>query len=160
MKKFSTILLLIFVALSAFSQNNPSHKQHGVSPRVRMEEFRQQVQNYITKEAQLTEQEAKVFFPIYTEYKDAQRKLHMQIIKLKKDAPTSGNEKEFQTQLLEMAKLNAEMAGLDSIYYKKIFKLIPAEKFYKILIIEDRVSRRILQNYNRGPEQKKGPNRR
>ena len=66
MKKFSTILLLIFVALSAFSQNNPAHKQQCVSPRVRMEEFRQQVQNYITKEAQLTEQEAKMFFPIYT----------------------------------------------------------------------------------------------
>lgn len=155
MKKFFALFLTLFVTLSAFSQNAPMRKQSGPSPRVKKEEFRQQMQRFIVKEAQLTEQEANVFFPVYSEYKDAQRKLHMQIIKLKKDAPSSGSEDEFQKLLLEMAKLNAEMAGLDSVYYKKIFKLISAEKFYKILAIEDRISRRILQNYNRGPEPKR-----
>ena len=43
----------------------------------------------------------------------------------------------------------AEMAGLDSIYYKKICKAISAEKFFKILNIEDRMHRKMLQNYNK-----------
>ena len=37
------------------------------------QEFRQRMQGFITKEANLTEEEAKAFFPIYNEYKDKQR---------------------------------------------------------------------------------------
>ena len=41
------------------------------------------------------------------------------------------------------------MAGLDSVYYKKICKAISAQKFFKILNIEDRMHRKMLQNYNK-----------
>jgi hypothetical protein len=57
---------------------------------------------------------------------------------------------------MEIARLNAEVAGLDSVYYKKICKAISAEKFYKILSIEDRMHRRMLQNYNRRQPARQG----
>ena len=73
----------------------------------------------------------------------------MNIHCLKKDVPAQGNEKAHEERLLKIARLNAEMAGLDSVYYKKICKAISAEKFFKILNIEDRMHRKMLQNYNK-----------
>ena len=107
------------------------------------------MQDYITKEANLTQEEAKAFFPIYNEYKDKQRQIHMSIGKLKKNTPQDNDEKAYEKCLMEMAELNAQMAGLDSVYYKKICKAISAQKFFKILNIEDRMHRKMLQNYNK-----------
>ena len=137
-------MLLLPIFGMAQEQGKQAHR-----PRFNQEEFRQRVENYITKEANLTEEEAKAFFPIYNEYKDKQRQIHMSINKLKKNTPNNNDEKAYEKCLMEMAELNAEMAGLDSVYYKKICKAISAEKFFKILNIEDRMHRKMLQNYNK-----------
>lgn len=143
--------MLLFALASAltFAQNNGDITMSGGAHGFNKQEFRQRMQGFITKEANLTEEEAKAFFPIYNEYKDKQRQIHMSIGKLKKNAPQNNDEKAYEKCLMEMAELNAEMAGLDSIYYKKICKAISAEKFFKILNIEDRMHRKMLQNYNR-----------
>lgn len=155
MKKSTLILLLILLPLGILAQNHAPKGHHGQRRHFNKEEFRQRAESYITQEASLTENEAKVFFPIYNEYKDKQRQIHMSIHKLKRDAPEQGNEKAHKECLLKIARLNAEVAGLDSIYYKKICQVISAEKFYKILGIEDRMHRKMLQNYNRGRGEEK-----
>lgn len=141
--------MLMLVSAMTFAQNKGDITLSGGARGFNKQEFRQRVENYITKEANLTEEEAKAFFPIYNEYKDKQRKIHMSIHRLKKDVPAQGNEKAYEKCLMEMAELNAEMAGLDSVYYKKICKAISAQKFFKILTIEDRMHRKMLQNYNK-----------
>lgn len=146
MKKTTFLLLMLLLPIFGMAQEQGKQAHR---PRFNQEEFRQRVENYITKEANLTEEEAKAFFPIYNEYKDKQRKIHVSISKLKKNAPNSNDEKAYEKCLMEMAELNAEMAGLDSVYYKKICKAISAQKFFKILNIEDRMHRKMLQNYNK-----------
>lgn len=157
MKK-ATLLLVLFALISSvtFAQNKGDITLSGGVRGFNKQEFRQRVENYITKEANLTEEEAKAFFPIYNEYKDKQRKIHMSIHRLKKDVPAQGNEEAHEERLLKIARLNAEVAGLDSVYYKKICKAISAEKFFKILTIEDRMHRKMLQNYNRERGQRQG----
>lgn len=156
MRKITFIIMLMIVSLVTFAQNNENRGKNEHRPRFNHEEYRQRVQDFITKEAELTEGEAKAFFPIFNEYKDKQRKIHFSIHKLKKSSPTPDNEEAHEELLMEIAQLNAELAGLDSTYYKKICKAISAKKFYKILNIEDRMNRRILENYNRGRGQKQG----
>lgn len=150
MKK-ATLLLVLFALISSvtFAQNKGDITFSGGARGFNKQEFRQRMQDYITKEANLTQEEAKAFFPIYNEYKDKQRQIHMSINKLKKNTPNNNDEKAYEKCLMEMAELNAEMAGLDSVYYKKICKAISAEKFFKILNIEDRMHRKMLQNYNK-----------
>ena len=157
MKK-ATLLLVLFALISSvtFAQNKGDITLSGGVRGFNKQEFRQRVKDYITKEANLTQEEAKVFFPIYNEYKDKQRQIHMSINKLKKNTPNSNDEKAYEKCLMEIARLNAEVAGLDSVYYKKICKAISAEKFYKILNIEDRMHRRMLQNYNRRQPARQG----
>ncbi len=150
MKK-ATLLLVLFALISSvtFAQNKGDVTLSGGVRGFNKQEFRQRMQDYITKEANLTQEEAKAFFPIYNEYKDKQRQIHMSINKLKKNTPNNNDEKAYEKCLMEMAELNAEMAGLDSVYYKKICKTISAQKFFKILNIEDRMHRKMLQNYNK-----------
>ena len=149
MKKATLLLLFLITSALSFAQNKGDVTLSGGARGFNKQEFRQRVQDYITKEANLTQEEAKAFFPIYNEYKDKQRQIHMSINKLKKNNPNNNDEKAYEKCLMEMAELNAEMAGLDSIYYKKICKAISAQKFFKILNIEDRMHRKMLQNYNK-----------
>ena len=156
MKKATLLLLFLITSALSFAQNKGDVTMSGGATGFNKQEFRQRMQGFITKEASLTEEEAKAFFPIYNEYKDKQRQIHMSINKLKKNTPNSNDEKAYEKCLMEMAELNAEMAGLDSVYYKKICKAISAQKFYKILNIEDRMHRRMLQNYNRRQPARQG----
>ena len=149
MKKATLLLLFLITSALSFAQNKGDVTMSGGATGFNKQEFRQRMQGFITKEASLTEEEAKAFFPIYNEYKDKQRQIHMSINKLKKNTPNSNDEKAYEKSLMEMAELNAEMAGLDSVYYKKICKAISAQKFFKILNIEDRMHRKMLQNYNK-----------
>ena len=148
-KKTTILLILALVSSLAFAQNKGDVTMSGGATGFNKQEFRQRMQGFITKEASLTEEEAKAFFPIYNEYKDKQRQIHMSINKLKKNTPNSNDEKAYEKCLMEIARLNAEVAGLDSVYYKKICKAISAQKFFKILNIEDRMHRKMLQNYNK-----------
>lgn len=149
MKKATLLLLFLITSAFSFAQNHGNGATLGRRAGFNKQEFRLRMQDYITKEANLTQEEAKAFFPIYNEYKDKQRQIHMSINKLKKNTPNSNDEKAYEKCLMEMAELNAEMAGLDSVYYKKICKAISAQKFFKILNIEDRMHRKMLQNYNK-----------
>ena len=149
MKKATLLLLFLITSALSFAQNKGDVTLSGGARGFNKQEFRQRVQDYITKEANLTQEEAQAFFPIYNEYKDKQRQIHMSINKLKKNTPNNNDEKAYEKCLMEMAELNAEMAGLDSVYYKKICKAISAQKFFKILNIEDRMHRKMLQNYNK-----------
>lgn len=156
MKKATLLLLFLITSALSFAQNKGDVTLSGGATGFNKQEFRQRMQGFITKEASLTEEEAKAFFPIYNEYKDKQRQIHMSINKLKKNTPNSNDEKAYEKCLMEIARLNAEVAGLDSVYYKKICKAISAQKFYKILGIEDRMHRRMLQNYNRRQPARQG----
>lgn len=149
MKKATLLLLFLITSALSFAQNHGNGAAQGRRAGFNKQEFRLRMQDYITKEANLTQEEAKAFFPIYNEYKDKQRQIHMSIGKLKKNTPQDNDEKAYEKCLMEMAELNAEMAGLDSVYYNKICKAISAQKFFKILNIEDRMHRKMLQNYNK-----------
>ena len=149
MKKATLLLLFLITSALSFAQNKGDVTLSGGARGFNKQEFRQRMQEFITKEANLTQEEAKAFFPIYNEFKDKQRQIHMSICKLKKNTPQDNDEKAYEKCLMEMAELNAQMAGLDSVYYKKICKAISAQKFFKILNIEDRMHRKMLQNYNK-----------
>ena len=149
MKKATLLLLFLITSALSFAQNHGNGAVQGRRAGFNKQEFRLRMQDYITKEANLTQEEAKAFFPIYNEYKDKQRQIHMSINKLKKNTPNNNDEKAYEKCLMEMAELNAQMAGLDSVYYKKICKAISAQKFFKIMNIEDRMHRKMLQNYNK-----------
>lgn len=70
MKKATLLLLFLITSALSFAQNKGDVTLSGGATGFNKQEFRQRMQGFITKEASLTEEEAKAFFPIYNEYKD------------------------------------------------------------------------------------------
>ncbi len=160
MKKLCILFTLLLLSLGTFAQGQDQKGQTPPRPRFNKEAFRNRVQDFITKNAELTEEEAKAFFPIYNEYKDEQMAIHKRIRTLKRNPPQSNNEADYQEHIMKIAQLNIEATQLDKVYYEKLSKAISAKKFYKVLSLEDQMHRNILKNYN-GRQNEKGrmPNR-
>ncbi len=145
-------LSLVSFAQGYDGKGNPPRRN-----RISKEEFRNQVQDFITKNAELTEEEAKAFFSIFNEYKDKQMGIHKSIRLLKKEPPQPADEDDYQESVMKIAQFNCELAELDVVYYKKLCKAVSARKFFKILSLEDQMHRNILRNYN-GRQNKRGGN--
>ena len=63
-KKTTILLILALVSSLAFAQNKGDVTMSGGVTGFNKQEFRQRMQGFITKEANLTEEEANAFFPI------------------------------------------------------------------------------------------------
>ena len=154
MRRTAFILSLLLLTLCQGVQAQENRR-----PRLNKEEFQKHVQELITKKAKLSDKEAKAFFPIFNEYKDKQRELHRAVDQLKNKAMHNASEEEYRQLVMAITQENAKFAQLDQEYYPRLCKAITAKKFYQILRVEDKMARRILQNYNQQhrPEQPKGP---
>lgn len=148
MKQLCILLALLFFCTGIFAQAPKRKGRHAQQEQFNEEAFRRRVQGFITQNVGLTEQEAKVFFPIFHKYKDEQLAIHKRIHKLKRNPPKSDKEDDYQEHVMLIAKLNAEAVQLDVVYYKKLCKIISAKKFYKVLSLEDQMHRNMLKNYN------------
>lgn len=151
MKKTLTILLIGLFSLGLSAQEQKKEK---FSP----EKFDAELQNYIVKEANLSQQEAAEFFPVYKEMQQKQRALFDQLRKLGKDKPQ--DEKACQEAIRQHDDLEIEMKKIQQAYHNRFMELLPASKVYNIMKAEDRFHRRMLRgwghNGKHGGQQKKG----
>ena len=79
MKKGIIIIISLMMAISLSAQ-----EQKKFSP----EKFQADMEQYITKEAELTPEEAERFFPLYREMQQKQRKIYNQMKQARKNKPT------------------------------------------------------------------------
>jgi hypothetical protein len=113
------------------------------------EEFRAKLEEFITKKAEFTSAEAQTFFPIFHQMKEEQRTLQKEIFSLKripKDATPS--EKEYTNKIQRICELNIKIAQIQENYYKKLYKVVPAQKVYKAMIAEDIYHRMMLRQFD------------
>lgn len=139
MKRNITFLFFTFclfiATLSAQEQEKRPHMSH--------EEFNNLLQDFITKEAELTQQEAANFFPIYKECQKEKFKLNERMWELRKAAHKKKEmtEEDYKSLFDETARIKAQIQELEkgfieryhkAISYKKIFAVENAEsRFYK-----------------------------
>lgn len=154
MKRLCILFSLMVLCMGAIAQNPDRGNRPAPPCQFNEEAFRRQVQEFITQNAGLTEQEAKAFFPVFHKYKDEQLAIHKRIHFLKKNPPKSDQEADYQKHVMQIAKLNAEAVQMDVVYYGKLCKIISAKKFYKVLSLEDQMHRNFLKNYNGKRNQK------
>ncbi|MCM1109484.1 MAG: hypothetical protein NC388_10645 [Clostridium sp.] len=142
-KRFAWLILWIAISLNTL-QAQTNKKQF--SP----EEFKQKLENYITKNAGLTEEEAKAFFPIYSEMKQKQGELMKQIRQLKKNArKEETKDSEYSSIVSQINKLKIESAEVEAKYYLKICKSVSPKKVFEAMRAEDKFHRESLRRMNR-----------
>ena len=116
--------------------------------------FDAEQQQFITREAKLTEKEAAQFFPLFREMQAKQRAIYERQRRLGFNKPA--DEKGCEQSIREHDKIDLELKQIQQTYHIKFMKVLPASKVYDVLRAEDRFFRMKLRSWgnpNRGQRQ-------
>lgn len=114
------------------------------------EKFNQELQTYLTKNAGITQEEGRRFFPVFFEYKTKVHQLERQKGRSLKAACERGfNERDCQRVLDESAKLDLKISRLESDYNARFVSLIGAVKTVKAIHADRRFSRKLFKKMTR-----------
>ena len=109
--------------------------------------FRKDLEAYITKEAGLTEDEAKKFFPVFHSSKRELRKLSKQVavasMRIKKENLT---EKQCDQILAEIEENRKRCAEIQNEASKEWRKILPASKILKVFNAEHNFGKRTFRS--------------
>ena len=133
MKKVILTLLLVIAATVTFANPEPKFDPN---------RYNAELQQYITREAALSPQEAAKFFPLYREMQQKQRILFQQVHRYKRIKPT--DEKSCRENIEKCDELDVQIKELQQLYHNKFLKILPASKVYDILKAEDKFHRQMF----------------
>jgi hypothetical protein len=110
------------------------------------EKFQADLEQYITKKACLTPQEAAKFFPIYKEMQSKQRAVYERQRQLGWVKPA--DEKGCEKVIRQRDEYDLELKRIQQTYHNKFLSVISASKLYDVLNAEDRFHRQMLRGWN------------
>ena len=131
---FSTVLM-IMVVLGASAE-----EQQKFSP----EKFQADLEQYITTEAGLTNEEAAKFFPLYREMQQKQRVVYNKIHELFK---LPHDEASCKRAIQRRDQLEIELKQIAQTYHNKFLRVIPASKVIGTIVAEDKFHRRAFRKF-------------
>lgn len=145
MKKFY-IILIALIAQTTFIVAQGNHPE---PQKFDPEEFRQHQHDFISEQAQLTEAEKDVFFPVFDEMKEKERALFAKQRTNKKRPQT---DEEYREAISNYDKLDLELKKLQQNYHQKFLKILSPKKVFKVIRAEDMFRTQMFRNMaKRGP---------
>lgn len=142
-KTFLFILLAGFLLIATSTYGQERH------PRFSPEEFKAKLEAHISSQASLSQAEAQKFFPLYHGLKTKQREINRKIMALKKHKfAANAGEKEYSSVIEQIGELKEESAKLESTYFKRMCKAVPAQKVYEAIKAEDSFHRSLLKRFS------------
>lgn len=142
-------IILLFAAVFVVLQASPQNKRQRFSPK----EFKEDMEQFIAKEAGLTPKEAAKFFPVYDEMGKKQRAVYGRMRRLGRVKPA--DEKGCREAIQKRDKLELELKQIQQAYHNKFMSIIPASKLFDVIKAEDMFHRRMLKKFNRQPRPSK-----
>jgi hypothetical protein len=128
------ILLLLLTICTSFPIASDAYayremqgeKPHKFDP----EKYSRDQEAFITKDAQLTQQEVAAFMPLFREMQQKQRALFKQHRQYSKTNPQNDHE---ATQLIKnIDNVEMQMKKIETQYHEKFFKVLSPIKVYKV----------------------------
>ena len=150
MKKMILTILMLVGMLSMTAQNPvQNEKRQKFDPA----KFETELEQFITKEAGLTQQEATAFLPLYREMRSKQRVYFDEMRKLRGTDGT--DDKKSREAIEKMDKNDLEIKGIQKNYHAKFLKVLPASKVLKAIKAEERFHRNTFQRTVKPGDRKK-----
>lgn len=116
------------------------------------EKFQAEMEQFITKEANLTPEEAAKFFPLFREMQQKQRAIFE---KVRKEGFVKPVDDASCRKLVERRDANElEQKKIQQLYHQKFFTVISPSKVFDVLIAEERFHRRAFRNWGQGNNNK------
>lgn len=148
MKNLFFTLFMICLATGLQAQKN-------TRPRLTPEEFRAKQEAFITKKAELSEEEAAKFFPIFFELQNKKKELNDKAWKgMKEGKDPKTSDAKYEQIINKMLDTRIRVAELDKEYYPKFKKVLSPKKIYKVQHAEMRFQRELLKDVNKLNEKK------
>lgn len=108
------------------------------------EKFQADLEQYITTEAGLTNEEAAKFFPLYREMQQKQRVVYNKIHELFK---LPHDEASCKRAIQRRDQLEIELKRIAQTYHNKFLRVIPASKVIGTIVAEDKFHRRAFRKF-------------
>ena len=147
MKRISLIVLSILMSVSAFAQNDGPQRRE-FNP----EEYWNTLEEFVSREAGLTDAETAGLIPLIKEMRGEQRKngrKAMEIIRSVNDGTTDA---EYGTKVKQLLGIDVQNKQIEETYFKKFHDVLSWEKVFKV--------RHALYNFDREALNKFRPPRR
>ena len=157
MKRHLSIFCALLVSLAALAQapERPARRPH-MTP----EEYQAKQQEFLTRHAELTEEESAAFFPVYFELQAKKREANRRVWKqVRAVAPNERTEEDCNAMIDAMADVKIECAQLEKEYLAKFKAILPAKKLMRVQMAEERYQRELLrgiQQRGQGQGQERG----
>lgn len=140
MKRILLALTFLFSLLSS-----PLFAQVSQEFEKTREEMQRQKDAVIAADMKLTEQEGRVFWPLYQEYQEAQRKLQDRSFKLMADYARERENETFTDRkaralLDEYLDIEREDLWLKRAYLEKFGRILPAKKVMRYFQLENKIA--------------------
>lgn len=144
MKRIVFTLVCIMLTMGMMAQEKPERRQRQFSP----EKYYQHMEEYITKEANLTDSEKAKFFPLFKEMLEAQRKIVEQDREIMKSFKNAKTESEFKNIIEKTTSLQVENKKIEQTYYKKFAKVLTWEKICKVRMAQTKFNMHALRRFS------------
>lgn len=145
MKRIIVSVIVACVSVTmAVAQNQPKF-----SP----EKFQADMEEFMTKEAGLTTEEAAKFFPLYREMQEKQRAVYKQMRELGKVKPA--DEASCKKAVQKRDELELEQKRICQTYHNKFFSVLSASKVYDVIRAESRFHRQAIKSWRDSRRQSK-----
>ena len=132
-----------------FRQGFGQGQGQGQGQRFSPERFQAQLEEFITKEASLTSQEATAFFPVYREMMEKQRAVFMRQRNVSRVKPA--DEQGCLKAIKEQDEIDLELKRIQQTYHLRFLEILSASKVYDILRAEEKFHRNMMRSWGRGP---------
>lgn len=143
MKKILLIGLLLNICFAAFAGDSTKVYMH-------KKEFRMKQQEFITKRADLSSQEASSFFPLFFEMKDKMAEVSGKGWKMaQKMKKNEMSDRDYEKLLDEFLSAKEKKAKIEKEYYGKFHKILSGEKLYKVWKADMNYHRFLLRGFGR-----------
>lgn len=144
MKKLVILLFLICGFTSLMYAMDGCHQK-----RLSQEEFRAKQKAFITEQADLTNEEAAKFFPVYFELQDKKKALNDKAFNLlRKGKNENTTEAQYNEILTNVYDTRIASDKLEKTYYEKFKKILPCKKIFLIQKAEMHFRRELLKGMN------------
>jgi hypothetical protein len=147
MKKILLLIALAIASLNVFSQDKMHKKDH-------MHRYMIEQQKYISNYANINEDQAKDFFPIYFEFMKTKRSLHIEVNNLlRKKNIKKLNIESCEAILNKVKSLNKKRSTLENKFYNDAGKIISVKQILLVVKAERAFRKELLRHLK--PKHKK-----
>jgi Spy/CpxP family protein refolding chaperone len=112
------------------------------------EKFKEELEQFIVKEANMTPQEAAKFLPMFGEMHEKQRAIYERQRELRQTQLT--DEAAYKNAIKKADQMDLELKTIQQTYHNKFLSVLPASKVFKVINAENRFHREMWKKWGGG----------